>query len=94
MNDQKKIEPKGFHITITSHTKGEVVLDTETNCIIAAVSSEEGCASLVMSECNTVNLIKCIIGAEKAKTEAENSVGNGFTRFVKELAKKDGTDNK
>ena len=39
MNDQKKIEPKGFHITITSYTKGEVVLDTDTNCIIAAVSN-------------------------------------------------------
>ena len=94
MNDQKKIEPKGFHITITSYTKGEVVLDTDTNCIIAAVSNEEGCASLLMTDCKTVDLIKGIIAAEKATTEAKRSIGNGFTQFVKERAENDGKDNK
>lgn len=94
MNDQKKIEPKGFHITITSLANGEVLLDKNTNCVIAAVGDEEGCASLLMTDCKTVDLLKGIIAAEKATTEAKRSIGNGFTQFVKERAENDGKDNK
>ena len=88
MTDQKKTDGKNFHIIISRGD--EIVLDTETDCIIGAIASknensEDGTFVEVLSNCNTITLIATILGAKKAVNEAEKSFGDKTFALLESL---------
>lgn len=79
MTDQKKTLP--FHITIKRGE--EVITDTDTDGILAAVSMENeseqgGTAVHLLTECNSIKLLGLIQGADRAKKSAVSSITKGF----------------
>ena len=79
MNKEKEV--KHFHITITNSTN-DVIVDTESNCIIAGVNTEKGSSVLVMSECNTFDLIKCTMSAKEAINNTKKCIGKSFAKLL------------
>lgn len=94
MTDQKKTLP--FHITIT-HGE-DILLDTDTDAIIASAHTEDGTehggtAVHLLTECNTNTLIGILAGANTAIASASDSIRNRigdilFDRIIKDAIAK------
>lgn len=83
MNDQKKTLP--FHITIKHGD--EVIIDIDTNGIIAAASTgkeeqDGGTATHILTECNTIRLMGLIGGITQAKTEVVKKISADLGELI------------
>lgn len=82
---------KQFHITIKNNVTGEVIKDLDSDAIIGSIESEEGTASVVMTNCSTKQMINSILTAKKAANIAlkniEADAPKGFADFINLMEK-------
>lgn len=64
-HDDITIKQKAFHITIVDNSNGNVIADTDTNCIVGAFDESNGTRQVGLSKCNIVELTAtCAVARE------------------------------
>lgn len=46
-----------YHVKITDNETGEVICDTDRNCIIAGLGFEDGAGEMAVFDCNMLSII-------------------------------------
>ncbi len=73
-HDDITIKQKAFHITIVDNSNGNVIADTDTNCIVGAFDEGNGTRQVGLSKCNIVDLTATCAAAKDSvgKMTADN----------------------
>ena len=65
-NGNKGNKRKPYHIKIVDNETGNVIADTDTNCIIGAFNESNGTRQIGIVKCNIVDLTATCAGAKES----------------------------
>ena len=77
MDKQNK---KGFHITITSLDDGKILVNENSNSIIASVNLGERTMGTAFTSCDAACIVDTIFGAEKVIRNLKKNAASAFTK--------------